>query len=90
MARCFCPSVGDGPVRMITHLADCRAAEDLLRGSYADVLSDLAGTRDLPPAATREPGPDEKTLADSYQRHGQDLAAIEDAYADDSWRTGWA
>jgi hypothetical protein len=89
MARCYCPSVGDGPVRMITHLAGCRAAEDLVSGCCYDDLRVPYYADDAGRQVTAEPGPDEKALTDTYQRHAAHLAAIDEAYADDSWRTGW-
>jgi hypothetical protein len=77
MARCYCPSVGEGRVRMTTHLAGCRFLEDLVNGSGCD--------HDDPPYLAREPGPDEQALAGTYHRHEADLAALDAAYADRSW-----
>jgi len=79
-APCGCPSEGDERVRLTTHLAGCRFLEDLIEGS-------CCGAAEPVESVPRERGTDELALADTYWRHAGDLAAIEDAYADDSWRT---
>jgi len=76
MSRCYCPSQGDGPVRMVTHLAGCRFLEDLGGGASCD---DDAARR---PAG---PGPAAQALAETCREHAEGLAAIDAAYADRSW-----
>jgi hypothetical protein len=84
MAQCWCPSQGEGSVRMVTHLPGCGFLEDLVAGSCCDVdeIGPLA-------APERELSDAQKALADSRERHDAELAEIDDAYADDSWRTNW-
>jgi hypothetical protein len=89
MPRCYCRSVSEGRVRMTTHLEGCPAVEDHLGGSCYDDLKVPYYADDAGRQVAHEPGPDDQTLADTYQRHAEDLEAIDDAYADDSWRTGW-
>jgi hypothetical protein len=71
VARCNCPSVGDGRVRMATHLAGCRSLEDLIEGSCCD---DVAEQR-----AAHEPLPAEQALTDTYRKHAHALAALDAA-----------
>jgi hypothetical protein len=88
IAPCGCPSEGDEAGGITEHRAGCNFLEDLLARS--------AGMQDDPwcfivasPAARREPSPSELALADAYRRHNGELEALDDAYDDDSWRTGW-
>ena len=85
MARCYCPSQGEGSVRMVTHLPGCGFLEDLIGGSCCSIGGPVTPEPVAP--EPREPGPDELALADTYRRHSAGLAELDDAYADDSWRT---
>jgi hypothetical protein len=72
MARCYCPSYGEGSVRMVTHLPGCTFFEDLIDGHCCDEdhLEPLA-------APERELSDAEKALAASYERYADQLAEIE-------------
>jgi hypothetical protein len=70
-----CPCCRDVPAREVL-LAMAKAAP----ADLAAELREVAGE-------SREPGPAELALADAYLRHGEGLAELDDAYADDSWRT---
>jgi hypothetical protein len=72
MARCYCPSQGEGSVRMVTHLPGCGFLEDLIAGSCCDA-DELA----LLPAPERELSDAEKALAASYERYADQLAELE-------------
>lgn len=76
MARCYCPSQGEGSVRMVTHLPGCGFLEDLIAGS-------CCGADELAPplAPERELSDAEKALAASYERYAGQLAEIEAARA---------
>ena len=76
MARCYCPSVGEGSVRMVTHQPGCGFLEDLVQGSCCDA-DDLEPL----PAPEREVSDAEKALAASYERYAGQLAEIEAARA---------
>jgi hypothetical protein len=83
-ADCGCLAEGDEHSSITEHREGCGFLEDLTRRSgHGGAWRHMAGV----PAAKRPPDPAELALAESYQRHDGDLAAIEDAYADDSWRT---
>ena len=76
MARCYCPSQGEGSVRMVTHLPGCGFLEDLVAGSCYEV-----DEIEPAPAPERELSDAEKALAASYERYADQLAEIEAARA---------
>lgn len=83
-APCGCLSEGDENSSITAHRDGCGFLEDLLsRAGTDDPWTHLF----VNPSTGREPGGAEKALADTYRRHAADLAVIEGAYTDDSWRT---
>jgi hypothetical protein len=84
-APCGCPSEGDEISSITAHLEGCGFLEDLL----ARCGTDDPWTHIGKPALAAGRSTAEKALAETYRRHGADLAELEDAYADDSWRTNW-
>jgi hypothetical protein len=90
-APCGCPSKTDAAGTMTEHRQGCDFIEDLLARSEGvdhDPWTTMFSSPPAPPAP-REPSQAEVALAESYRRHSSDLEAIDDAYADDSWRS-WA
>jgi hypothetical protein len=87
-APCGCPAESDAAGTMTAHREGCNFLEDLLArsdGMQDDPWRTLFARPPTPP----EPSPTGLALAESDRRRSSDLEAIDDAYADDSWRTGW-